>query len=265
MFELMFRDEEQVDLKRYIRAFVSRWESFDWLLIYSNHFRICVCHVIQHFQRFHVVLWSKSTRLRLLRGQRAIRNIRQNCVNTTSKQAYANSMVIVHLHMVLKIYEMRIISQFYVVYFIWRTIVHMVNFIFNKRKNWNSFCFPLIRSRLCVYSWWISSFIDYCQAGLYLRTTIYSTERWSSYNWRTRRSSTFATFKFRLRICWWTIINLDMNKQLKAAATVVSIAQFLQVNGIEFSRLIIILLFSFLFFLLCVCVCVCVHLGWISY
>jgi len=24
MFELMFRDEEQVDLKRYIRAFVSR-------------------------------------------------------------------------------------------------------------------------------------------------------------------------------------------------------------------------------------------------
>ena len=51
MFELMFRDEEQVDLKRYIRAFVSvRLPSI--ARVHHVVCRICVYRATQRSPRF---------------------------------------------------------------------------------------------------------------------------------------------------------------------------------------------------------------------
>jgi hypothetical protein len=60
MFELMFREEEQVDLKRYIRAFVSRdrWPFVSCeraRVSYLSFRRTCVCHATRHSRRFLVV------------------------------------------------------------------------------------------------------------------------------------------------------------------------------------------------------------------
>lgn len=193
----------------------------------TNLFRTCVCHGIPPFRKFPVVLSLLLIRRRLLRGRRAIPNIKPNCANIMWKQACANSMATVPSPMGPMIFAMPITNQFYVAYSTWRIIVLTVRRRAARRTRCHSVCF---RRELRVYSWRISSFVDHRQTGLLLRATVRSSERRSGDDGRTGTRTTFATFKLRLRLGRWTMLHLErdvlmkLEKNSKAASTVVSIA-----------------------------------------